>query len=140
MANWHLKWTFTDHATGDVYTFRVNPNQMSSPFPVRNIQSQATTALNGQPILYEAAAPPREWTFGGAILTGVQYEELRSWAVDRKGWITVTDHYGRRLTGVFTQFDPSPRRGVGRYWYHDYTIHMLLTGSVSAPTVQEVPA
>lgn len=132
------RWTISD-AT-ETYTFTVNPNAMTSPFPERNILLKATTAIDGQVILMEGARAATNWTFSGDILDHTQYEALRSWVLDRVGRrVVVADHFGRNLVCVLTKFDPTPKRAVGRYWRHTYTISAIVI-SVGAATVSEVPA
>lgn len=134
----YLRWTLTDPA--GTYTFNPNPNQMTTPFPARNISMQMTTAVDGQVLLFEGAKTPAQWTFGGDCMTAAQYEVLRSWVYDRVGRrVTVTDHYGRAIVCVLVKFDPVPKRAVGRYWRHTYEISAVVV-RVGAPTVGEVPA
>lgn len=136
-----LRWRFQDpYATGptSAYTFPINPNAMTSPFRKRNIQAKGTTSVDGADILIEGRANPAEWTFTGDILDAAHYEALRSWVYDRPGRrIYVYDHYGRRLICVLTSFDVQPKRSVGKYWRHEYTISAIVT-SVSQATVGEV--
>lgn len=134
----HLRWKLTDPYTGDVYTFYPNPNEMTSPFPTRSVQAKTVTSPAGQVIFTEGARTPAEWSFGGDILDPTQYEALRAWVYDRRGRrVVVSDHYGRRIICVLTQFDPTPKRAIGKYWRHTYTISALVV-SVGAPTVGEV--
>ncbi len=132
------RWTITD-ANG-VYTFRPNPNTMTSPFGKRNITSKVTTAVDGQVLFFEGGKAAQEWTFGGDITDHEQYEALRHWVFDRLGTrVIVTDHFGRQINCVLVDFKPTPKRAVGKYWRHTYEITALVT-SVGAPTVNEVPA
>lgn len=134
------RWTLTDPYTGDVYTFPNNPNKMTSPFPEKALTSLTTTAVGGQALVWEGATPPTSWSFGGSILDAAHYEALRSWVYEHQGRLLVTDHFGRGIVCVLRSFKPEPKRAVGRYWRHEYTIEALIFGQPGAPTVGEVPA
>lgn len=135
----YKRWVLSD-GSEDSYTFQPNPNAMSSPFPERSITTKVTTAVDGQVLLMEGMATPATWTFSGDILDHTQYEALRSWVYDRVGRrVVVTDHFGRRIVCVLIKFDPVPKRAVGRYWRHTYTISAVVV-SVGDPAVSEVPA
>ena len=133
----HRRWTFQDST--ETYTMEKNPNRMTSPFPQRNVQAMGTTAVGGQPRLYEGSIAPYEWTFGGDIMSAVQYEALRRWVYDKKGLVRVSDHFGRVFNVILTNFDATPKRGVGKYWRHEYTIKCLVMKAPSVATVGEVP-
>lgn len=138
----HLRWKIQDPADSSpegTWVFPINPNRMNSPFPERNISFMGTTARDGIPIMWEGMAQPARFTFGGSILTGEHYEALRHWVLDRQGRLFLFDHFGRRMLVSFLKFDPEPKRRVGKYWSHDYTIECFVY-SVSAPTVKEVSA
>ena len=94
-----------------------------------------TTAMDGQALLFEGFAAPTEWTFSGSTLDAANYEALRAWTYDRPGRrLYLYDHYGRRMTIVLKQFAPTPKRSIGKYWRHEYTITALVL-DISAPTV-----
>ncbi len=134
----YKRWVLSD-ANGS-YTFRPNPNAMTTPFPERSIGYKVTTAIDGQTLLFEGNRTPAQWQFSGEILDHDQYEYLRQWVYDRTGRrVVVTDHFGRRIVCVLTKFDAVPKRAIGRYWRHQYTISAIVI-SIGAPTVNEVPA
>jgi hypothetical protein len=132
------RWTI--HDANGTYTFFPNPNGMTSPFPARNISAKVTTAVDGQVLMFEGGRQAKEWTFSGDIIDAEQYEALRSWVFDRLGTrVQVSDHFGRVIDCVLTDFKPTPKRAVGKYWRHTYEVSALVT-HVGAPTVGEVPA
>lgn len=136
----HLRWKIQDPADNTpqgTYVFPINPNKMNSPFPEREITTLPTTAIDGNTLVWEGRSTPAAFTFGGSILDRAHYEALRHWVYDRQGRMFLFDHFGRRMVVNFKKFDPEPRRRVGRYWSHEYTIDCLVL-SVSAPTVAEV--
>jgi hypothetical protein len=131
-------WKLTDPLTSSTYDFPVNPNEMTSPFPERNITAHGTTSPNGQPLFFEGARTPVQWSFSGNCPTAAQYEALRAWVYDRTGRrVILVDHFGRQLVCILRNFDAKPRRDKNRYWHHTYqiTAHVI---SVGAPTIGEV--
>lgn len=137
MATTFLRWRFEDPFDpylSNTYTFALNPNAMTSPFPRRNITARGTTAINGRTLLTEGQRQPTEWTFSGDFLDPNHYEALRSWVLDRMGRrLYLYDHFGRKMTVVPLQFDPTPKRVIARYWRHTYTITCLVL-DVEGPT------
>lgn len=135
------QWRFVDpydtNPATRQWTFPINPREMTSPFPRKNVTALTTTAVNGQALLYEGNTPPHEWTFGGSVLTMAQYEDMRRWVYQRRNRIHVYDHFGRRITCVLTGFNPTPRRSVGKYWRHDYEVSALVV-EITEPTVGEM--
>jgi hypothetical protein len=133
-----FRWQFYDpydpNPDTATYQFPRNPNAMTTPFPQRNLTLKQVTAIDGQVLLYEGQPTLAQWTFSGDIKDAAHYDLLRSWVYDRKHRIYVTDHFGRQLLVVLTKFDAVPKRGVGVYWRHTYTI----TGTVidiTEPTI-----
>lgn len=120
---WHLEWTVP-----------INPREMSSPFPEKSVTIRQTTALNGQVLLYEGSSPPANWTFSGAILDWEHYWRLQVWS-SKGNRIVITDHFGRDIVCYLTRFDPSPKRAIGRYWRHEYTMSALVLETPTQPTV-----
>lgn len=132
------RWRFFDPYDPDprtnIYTFTFNPNEMSSPFPQRNVTAETTTAVDGQTLFFEGNARPTEWSFAGDILDAAHYEALRSWVYDRRRRIYIYDHFGREIQCVLTAFTPTPKRSVCRYWRHTYEIRAFVF-KVGNPTV-----
>jgi hypothetical protein len=132
-----LRWRFEDPYDpylSNTYEFAINPNAMTSPFPRRNITAKATTAINGRTLLTEGQRQPAEWTFSGDFLEANHYEALRSWVLDRVGRrLFLYDHFGRKLTVVPLQFNPTPKRVIARYWRHTYEITCLVL-NIDGPT------
>lgn len=134
----YKRWRMYD-ANGS-YTFPRNPSGMTSPFGERNIHTKTSSAVDGQVLLFEGAKQAPEWTFTGRTLEADHYEALRAWVYDRLGRrVVIVDHFGRNLVVVLKKFDPIPKRAVGKYWSHEYTVTAIVI-SISAPTVAEVPA
>jgi len=136
-----IRWRFEDPSDPNPdtrsYEFPINPNTMGSPFPTRNITVQGTTAVDGQLLMWEGMRSPADFTFGGTVLAGTQYEALRSWVYGKNGRLFLFDHYGRRMVVILKAFKPEPKRMTGRfYWRHDYSIDCIVV-SITQPTVED---
>lgn len=122
----------TNTATNTIYV-PINPNAMTSPWPARQINTAVTTAVDGQVIFMEGNAKPKEWSFSGDIMTPYHYDLLRSWVYERRRRVVITDHFGRDITCVLTNFDAVPKQVQRKYWRHTYTITAIVV-SVGKPT------
>lgn len=131
-----VRWIFHDPYTDPVETWTVpiNPNTMTSPFRDKNVSTQVTTAVNGKTLLFEGNAAPAQWQFGGVILDHDHYQELLRW-INKRNRIQITDHFGRQMWAYLLSYKPDPRRALGRYWKHDYTIDAIVLSAPTAPTV-----
>lgn len=128
------RWTFYDPATTDTFTFPINPREMTSLFGPRAIETRPTTAIDGQPIVFEANARPVEWSFSGTMLDHAQHESMRHWVYEVGNRIQLTDHFGRVILLDLVSLDSTPKRDISRYWRHEYTVQAIVY-SVSAATV-----
>ena len=117
-----LRWVFDDGT--EEWTVPINPNEMTSPFPTKNVSVQGTVRVTGKPIVFEGNIRPAEWQFSGVILDSDHYSKLLAWANKRRR-IWITDHFGRLLDVYLTGFKPTPKRSQ-RYWRHDYEITALV--------------
>ena len=132
------RWRFINPANGTFYQFPNNPREMSEVFPQRNITAMTTAALNGQPLLWEGAVAPWEWTFSGDILTRAHYEAMQTWFYTRSiGTFQIRDHYGRVFNVSPLQFKPKPKTTVGMYWRSTYDCRVLVLGMPTTATVGE---
>jgi hypothetical protein len=146
---WKLEDPFDADEDTNTYIFVPNPNTMTSIHSGKTITATATMGVDGAQVMFEGATPPMQWTFGGDILTAVQYEMLRSWVEGpspgvvgppRNNWVYITDHYGRKMKVYLVKFNPTGKRAVGKAWRHTYTIDAYIIGKPSAATVGEVGA
>lgn len=128
------RWTLHDPVLHETYEFPLNPRSMGSIHRPRNITARTTTAVDGQSLVTEGNAPPHTWTFEGAILTPEHYADLLTWS-QKPYRVTLTDHFGRSFDVVLQNFDTTPKRAVGRYWRHEYTMTGLIVSTPTAPTV-----
>lgn len=124
---------YDDNDDTNTYSFPINPNAMTSPFPTRTISASFTTAISGQTLLTEGAPKPSQWQFTGSIFNAAHYDALRSWVYERNRRIIVQDHFGRPITCVLVFFDAQPKQVQKKYWMHTYTITALVV-DVGEPT------
>lgn len=131
-----LRWKLIDpHDTNTAtktYTFPMNPRDMTSPLPERNIATQGTT--RGRVLLFEGALPAKAWSFSGPILNKAHMEALRHWVYERPGRVYIMDHFGRTIECVLQSFEVTPKRRTGYYYSHEYSVSALIT-AISDPTV-----
>lgn len=121
------RWVVYDDR-GNGYTFRVNPDAMTSPFSERNITARRTTHPRGNWMLYEGERTPVQWTFSGNIMTKGEYLAMWKWFFTKNRRLWIIDHYGRRLAIVTQSFKPVPKRSIGKYWRHTYEVNALVLG------------
>lgn len=114
------------------YTFPRNPMAMSSPYPDKAVTP--ATSARGRHLLFEGTTPPKQWTFNGPLLDKDHFEDLYHWVYERKWRIRIEDHFGRHIYCYLLSMEVEPKRRIGYYYSHDYTISALAL-SVGAPTV-----
>jgi hypothetical protein len=136
MSNFVRRWVITDpydtNPTTNTYHFPRNPREMTSLHRERAVSSLSTT--NHKILLYEGQTPAKSWTFSGSFLHMSEYDDLREWIYDRKRRLIINDHYGRNITCVLTALDAVPKRRIGYYYSHEYTVTALVL-DVSDPTI-----
>lgn len=119
-------------------TVFVNPSEMSSPYPTRQVGFESTTAADGNTLVWEGPMAPKDWQFSGVCLSHSHFKQLRDWVYAVPGKVVIRDHFGRDIVAVLREFDaiPQPRTSLDprRYWRHSYTISGLVL-SVSEGTV-----
>jgi hypothetical protein len=134
-----LRWKLVDPYLTDpgdkTYVFPRNPKEMTSPYYERAITG--TTTIFNKRLVYEGASPPKAWTFSGPILEKSHFDALREWTYSHKRRFYLYDHFGRRITTVFSSVDMTPVRRVNYYYSHDYTVSAL-TLDITEPTVPNV--
>ena len=130
------RWIFHDPFAPETWTVPMNPSEMSSIFPEKNISTNATTALTGQVLLFEGATTPVNWNFQGTTLDRAHHDELLRWS-QKRNRIRITDHFGRVIPVYLVNFDaiPQPAPQTPRKWRHTYTMTAIIVGQPSAATV-----
>lgn len=118
------RWHFFDPATDEAWDITINPNQMSSPFEQKNVETlwEATRT---------AGRTAREWTFGGIIRGKAMYDELVRW-FDKPGLIQLRDHFQRTWEVMLVELDEKELRpGATESWKFTYTARVYVTRRVS---------
>lgn len=138
-SNYVKRWKFIDAKETDpaykTYVFPRNPREMESVTEERAVSSMTTT--NGKVLLYEGATPARSWSFSGYFLHKTEADAMNYWVYHKRRRFQLIDHYGRTINLVLTSLDAVPKRRVGYYWSHDYTVNALVL-SVTAPTITDI--
>lgn len=126
-----VRWTFFDPTDSSSYTFEVNPNRMTSPYPDLGTDLGAQSPVTGQYRVFRGPVLPHEWTFGGVIRTATHHDALKLW-VGKTDFIHVTDHFGRTFQVLFKEFAPKEQlptaTNANRY---EYDVKALVLGQVS---------
>lgn len=122
------RWVMKDPAPGGLtYIFEINPATMSSVNAPKNITFAPTTAQDGQPLSWEGAPKPVEWTFGGYLESEEQYEALKYFGtLQRRFW--VVDHHRRKWIVALDTVEMVPRRNNEKPWAHDYSVRAIIFG------------
>jgi hypothetical protein len=102
------RWTFTQGE--DVYSFPINPKEMTSPLPTpKDGSSAAGVAAGSAAATLVRYDQPVEWSFGGFIRTLAQHDAMKAWE-QRQGIVTVTDHLGRNFECFLSEFAATERK------------------------------
>ena len=109
------------------FTFPINPSEMSSPWPVKNLRTEHTIHGSGQDILWEGRADPVDWTVKGVVRTQAFYEALEDFhSVNRR--IFVIDHHQRAWVVAFDGLTWDKRGGPGDDWFQGYAAKFKVLG------------
>lgn len=125
-------WTLYDPATLETWVMPINPDEMTSPYHVKQIRT-AYGIKSGLDRLRGFMTPPqpKEWQWSGVIRTQAHYEAYEEWAA-KGGEIHVTDHLGRTWEVFIQAFEPEERKPTANVpWRYRYTVRCLLMRRVS---------
>jgi len=112
-----------DHAV--TWTFPRNPSSWTNVFPPNDFTHDNTTAPDGQPLTWQAAARPWRMEFTGFLDTQEEYEQLVFWSqLRRRFWLI--DHRNRAWLMTIEQFDATALIKANLPWAHDYTVKTLI--------------
>lgn len=122
------RWVLQDRASVLAeHEFTYNPTTMSSPWAPRTYTTDATTAPDGQAMIWEAIERAVDWEFAGYIDTEADHDALLAYgALNRRFY--VIDHRQRAWTCTFVSVDLQPRRVIGKPYAFDYTVKALIYG------------
>jgi hypothetical protein len=121
------RWQFQDPTAGGLgtITFQYNPATMTSPHPERFLTPETTTAPNGQYHVWEGSPRAHEFSFTGyvddnAVLTNM----MAFFKLNRRFYLV--DHVKRCWTVSFEDFQPIPKRALGKPHAHSYTAKVMI--------------
>jgi len=120
------QWTLTDNSGGApvVMTFDINPVGFEPPGRDATIESQSTTAPNGQHIFFQGKDQIPTASFEGAVNTQTFFDTLNIWK-DKSFPLVLTDDEGRSWTILFKgwKWTRIKRRSPNRW---DYTAEVFV--------------
>lgn len=125
------RWVVQDPGQAD-YVFPYNPAEMTSPFPDRTLNTEATVAPYGQTITFEGAFKPYRWTFKGLTLDGSFIGQMAYYVnTNRRRYLV--DHRRRVWVVTFENLDAKPLIKNNEIWAHDYSVDCLIHGTKELP-------
>jgi hypothetical protein len=120
--HWRL-FDLRDHAVN--YTFVRNPSSWTNVYPPNDFTHDKTTAVDGQPLTWQAAARPWRMEFTGWLDTETEYNDLLFWSqLRRRLWLV--DHRNRAWLITIEQFDAQAQVKPNLPWAHKYTVKTLV--------------
>ncbi len=124
IAPYTIRWKLTDTAANETVTLPLNPNEMSTPTFLREVQyfmgGGRAAGLDRGP------SQPTSWTWSGVILTKAHYDLLLAWA-QRGVYLRVEDHLGRMFGIIIESYEPIERLPTpAKPWRATYTMTCLL--------------
>lgn len=135
----NARWTLSDPARDETWTFPINPNRMTSPHSPRNFNILATAptvviaghARGGLGRVIERNAEPYEWSISGVIREEDHYQELLRWS-RKLNKLVLTDHFGRKWSIRILHFNPDEKKPTARRnWRYAYDLKTLNYGAIT---------
>lgn len=120
-----VRWTFTDNATAETYTFPINPNEGGTPPLEKTMTYTNTAAPNGRALAFEGRQKVREGSFSGTLLEETHYTAFETW-YEKRNQITMTDDLGRSFEIYITKFDAKRVRAATVPWKHTYVVNYVI--------------
>lgn len=120
------QWTLIDNSTGSpvVMTFDINPVGFDPPGRESSISTQATTAPNGQSVMFQGHDKIPKATFTGAVITQSFFDTLNIWK-DKGYPLILTDDVGQTWTILFSSWKWTRVKRTN-VWRHDYTAEVFI--------------
>lgn len=132
------RWILFDPDTDEVFTFRDNPNKMTSPlgprsltiYPTPPLYNPAVEARGGMARVIEGNREPYEWSFSGKIRHQIDHDDLMYWS-RKLNRLLLTDHLGRTWKVRVLHFDPVELHPTARIdWRFTYDMKLLNYGAI----------
>ncbi len=123
------KWTLTDNSTGSpvIYTFPINPNEFDPPGRTSTVQSEQTTAPNGQHIVFQGRDVVSRGSFSGLVNSETFHDSLEVES-DKFYVLTLTDDQASTWDILTTNFSWTRVRRASNQWRYDYTWEFMEIG------------
>ncbi len=118
------RWKFYDAIGNIEITLPINPKEGGSPSYKKNIQTQATTAPNGNTIIFEGQDEVKTYEWSGVILEQSHYQLLVTW-FEKRRQIRITDDLNRVIWVYITEFTPKRQMSYQYPWKHEYSLRAL---------------
>lgn len=119
------RWEFYDPIDDETWVVPLNPHDSDSPPRKKNITSEATSASDGQVILFEGADPVPRIAIAGKIHDEATLDEWNRW-FDKRHQIQLTDDIGRVMWIYFEEFTPKRVRSSIYPWKHTYDARFII--------------
>lgn len=124
------RWVFSDPTDDTTWTFPVNPKSADSPLLGRTLTAEVTTAVDGQPVIFEGGRRAKRWTVTGQLLTQADVDELREW---KKPYLVyLIDDLGRAFVVKVLGVAATAVRDARFPELHDVKLTCLLYGRAAA--------
>lgn len=124
------RWMLEDPTDGTTLTFVLNPTGADSTNLARLITAHNTTAIDGQPILFEGARQAKTWKFTGTVQTLTDRQALESW-VAKPYRVYISDDFGVTYIIKLVNVTMTPVRDINEVGNHKYEATCLLYGKAS---------
>lgn len=131
------RWQFYDPETGDLYSFEMNPNKMTTPHRPDNVRIFSaydvprTTNVGGTwSRVLMGKREPFQWQFSGRFRSETQYEAFVEW-LGKHTLIHVKDHFERTFLVRLTDLELEERKPTRyRDWRFQYTFTAYMHGEL----------
>lgn len=124
-----VHWVLEDPMTGGIgaYEFPINPNQMTSPFPEKQLRVEHPIYPGSQDIIWEGRPDPVQWTVQGTVRTQAFYETLQTYQ-ELQRRIYVIDHMQRGWICSFESLEYTKFGSPADLWAYTYSAKFLIVG------------
>jgi hypothetical protein len=121
-----------DELDASSYIVPINPDKMTTPWVDKQITTEATVGIPGQPITWESNPQAPLWTFSGVILDGNpanadSHLSILRYFAHVPYEIYIVDHFNRAWRVYIASFDPVPAQTVQHMYRHTYTMTAYMT-------------
>lgn len=117
-------WNLDDGTTN--VDFAINPNTAKYPGMTASLTQAATTAPDGQNVIFQGVNQLPTMSFSGVVRTEAWYDTLNTWA-NKGGVLLLTDDLGESFNIVIRSLTWTRIRRVNP-WRFDYEIEAVVVG------------